>query len=68
MKFAFEDAPVYQRALHLNVQLEELTADIKVKAGPAFLDQLRRSSLSICNNIAEGYGRWHKSEKQNFYR
>ncbi|MBY0371048.1 four helix bundle protein, partial [bacterium] len=27
-----------------------------------------RASLSICNNIAEGYGRWHKSEKQNFYR
>src|SRR5688500_16998376 len=68
MKFAFEDTPVYQLALQLNLQFEELTSTIKYQTPPFFLDQLRRASLSICNNIAEGYGRWHKADKQNFYR
>jgi four helix bundle protein len=31
-------------------------------------DQLRNASGSILLNIGEGYGRWHKRDKVQFYR
>jgi four helix bundle protein len=31
-------------------------------------DQLRRASLSVCLNIAEGAGAWAPKEKARFYR
>ena len=41
---------------------EVYVARLKGKSTYSFLDQLTRASMSIPLNIAEGSGRWHKTE------
>ena len=67
MAFVFMKLDVYQCA-HEFVREAVALVD---GCGPkhyALADQLRRASLSIPTNIAEGYGRWHIKEKSQFYR
>ncbi len=68
MAFPFESTPVYQLSLQFNNQLETLFTSLRSQVTPGLIDQLRRAGLSIPLNIAEDYGRWHKADKQNFYR
>jgi four helix bundle protein len=56
MGFMFEKLEVYQRALDLAGKISGLTEGFPEKHHH-LLDQLRRASLSICLNIAEGNGR-----------
>lgn len=58
----FEDLPVWQRADELNAQVLPLIRVAKQRGDYAYADQLRRASLSITNNIAEGFER--KSGKE----
>lgn len=49
-------------------QLYSLIQDTLDKDIPYFLrDQISRASLSIILNFSEGYGRWHKNDKKQFY-
>jgi four helix bundle protein len=67
MAFLFKKLDVYQLVNNF-VRETSLLTD---RFGPkqfALSDQLRRASLSISANIAEGYGRWHIKEKSQFYR
>jgi len=58
----FEDLPVWKAAMELAVRVYILTRD-KFFSQPGDLrDQLRRSSLSISNNIAEGFERGTTAE------
>lgn len=58
----FEDLPVWQAAIDLAVRVYELTRD-KFFSGPGDLrSQLRRASLSVSNNIAEGFERGSTAE------
>jgi four helix bundle protein len=58
----FEDLPVWQAAIDLAVQVHVLTKD-KFFSQPGDLrDQLRRASLSVSNNIAEGFERGSTAE------
>ncbi|MBT4937325.1 four helix bundle protein [Candidatus Peregrinibacteria bacterium] len=63
--FDFEKFPVYQKAeLQYSKVLKILsnsTIDKNLK------DQLKRASLSIVLNIAEGAGKFSKNDKKNFY-
>lgn len=58
----FEDLPVWQAAVELAVRVYVLTKD-KFFTQPGDLrDQLRRASLSVSNNIAEGFERGSTAE------
>jgi len=58
----FEDLPVWQAAVDLAVRVYELTRD-KFFSQPGDLrSQFRRASLSVSNNIAEGFERSTTSE------
>lgn len=64
--FDFEKLVVYQKAKLLN---KEILLFLKQeKHIDSFLrDQLKRASISIVINIAEGSGRFTKPDKKNFY-
>ena len=65
-EFPFESAEVYKEALAFTESCRKIANSLP-KGCYSDSDQLRRASLSICNNIAEGYGRWHIKEKQQFF-
>ncbi len=58
----FEDVPVWQRAAEQYEAVEELLEDDRFKATRGFRDQLDRASLSVSNNIAEGFERGTTNE------
>lgn len=57
MKTAFEDLKVYQDSISLMVKIVELLKKEELRKEFSFNDQLKRASLSISNNIAEGFER-----------
>jgi len=58
----FEDLPVWQSAIELAVRVYDLTRDRFFNQPGDLRDQLRRSSLSVSNNIAEGFERGSTAE------
>ena len=66
MTFMFEKLEVYQRAVGLAEKIAAVTDAFPAKGHYHLVDQLRRASVSISLNIAEGNGRWHAKDKKNF--
>lgn len=58
----FEDLPVWQKAADLYEATEALLDNESFKATRGFRDQLDRASLSVSNNIAEGFERGTTNE------
>jgi len=58
----FEDLPVWKLAIEIALRVYELTRDRFFSQPGDLRGQLRRSSLSISNNIAEGFERGSTSE------
>jgi len=52
----FENLEVYQRSIDFCNTIFEITKNFPKQIQFSLTDQLRRASLSICNNIAEGCG------------
>jgi len=66
MPFMFENLEVYQKSVDLSEKIISLSEEFP--RGFYFLsDQLNRASLSIATNIAEGNGRFTKSDRRNFF-
>ncbi len=53
----FEELPVWQDAARLYNRVLDLLEQKNVPLSPAFRNQLERATLSISNNIAEGFER-----------
>jgi four helix bundle protein len=67
MKYSrFEDLPVWQDAIELAVRVFELTARPVFRRYASVRDQLGRASMSISNNIAEGFERGTTLETLTF--
>jgi 2-aminomuconate deaminase len=58
----FEDLEIWQIARQLNKEIIELTKTTELKRDFGLKDQIMRSSESIMNNIAEGFGRASRLE------
>jgi len=58
----FEDLPVWKDAIELARRVYELTKDKFFNQPGDLRDQMRRSSLSVSNNIAEGFERGSTAE------
>ena len=65
MPFLFEKLDVYKRALEFSNKITKSTEQIK--GYYSLVDQLRRASMSISLNIAEGNGRFSKNDRRQFF-
>ena len=66
MGSSFKDLVVWQRAVELCTEIYRLTASFPSSERFGLTNQLRRASVSIASNIAEGYGRSTKGEYLQF--
>lgn len=65
---SFEGLVVWQEARQLRIDMFALAIKLPSEEKYRLCDQLIRSSRSIGNNIAEGYGRYHYQEFIQFCR
>lgn len=63
---SYRDLIVWQRAMQLSVATYRLTAKFPREELYGLTSQLKRSSVSVACNIAEGYGRGSKGEYRHF--
>ena len=59
---SFRDLVVWQRAIDLTLAIYKLTGGFPDSERFSLTNQMRRASVSIASNIAEGYGRSTKGE------
>jgi four helix bundle protein len=59
---AFMELLVWRRAVELSLAIYRLTASFPDSERFGLTNQLRRASVSVASNIAEGYGRSTKGE------
>ena len=64
---SFEEMPVWIKGMELARRIHQLTGKLPKKEDYGLTSQIRRSSLSITGNLAEGFGRKHTKDKLNFY-
>ncbi len=64
--FDFENLEVYKKAKNLNKEIL-VFLHINKNIDNYLRDQLKRASISIVINIAEGSGKFSKADKKNFY-
>jgi four helix bundle protein len=63
---SFRNLKVWQRSIDLATAVYKLTADFPREEIYGLSSQLRRASVSIASNLAEGYGRASKGEFRQF--
>lgn len=62
----FEEIQAWQKAHAVTLQIYRVTADGNFSKDFGLKDQIRRASVSIMANIAEGHGRRTNAEFANF--
>jgi len=65
---SFEELEVWKKARELRVGVSNLASEFPVGEKFMLVSQVKRSSRSIGNNIAEGFGRFHYQENIQFCR
>src|SRR5690554_5618003 len=67
MAYAFEKLEVWQKSRTLVTNIYKVTSYFPKEERYGLTSQLRRASVSISSNIAEGSTRWGKRDKARFY-
>jgi len=62
----FEDLPVWNTAIELAVQVYTLTERVQFRRRRSLRDQIERASVSVSNNVAEGFERGTNNELLSF--
>ena len=63
---SFKDLIVWQKSYKLVLEIYKVTTDFPKFEVYGLSQQMRRASVSIPSNIAEGYGRKHNAEYKQF--
>lgn len=63
----YKDLIVWQKSVDLAVQIYQVTNDFPKSESYGLTDQLRRASVSIASNIAEGCGRQLRTADQKHF-
>ncbi len=66
MGSSYTDLVVWQRAIELSLATYKVTSEFPDSERFGLTNQLRRASVSVASNIAEGYGRATKGEYLQF--
>ena len=66
--YSFEDLEVYKLARKLSLEVSRLIRKLPPEEEYNLKNQMRRAKLSMTNNIAEGFGRYHFQENIQFCR
>lgn len=53
----YKELKVWQKAYHLCIEIYKITKDFPKEERYGLISQIRRASVSVPSNIAEGYGR-----------
>lgn len=64
----FTQMPVWQKAIHLLVDVYKLTKKFPKEELYGMVSDIHRSSNSVVHNIAEGFGRFENRDKSRFYK
>ncbi len=67
MKYAFENLEVWQKSRILVKSVYQLTNTFPNDGKYELTSQLRRASISVSSNIAEGSTRWSHKDQARFY-
>ena len=63
---SFKDLIVWQKSYKLVLEIYKITKGFPKTEVYGLSQQMRKASVSIPSNIAEGYGRKHKAEYEQF--
>lgn len=66
--FSFEKLNVWQKARFLTKIIYKITKTFPDEERFGLTNQLRRASISVCSNLAEGSSRIHSKEQSQFYQ
>lgn len=64
MAKCFEDLDVFRRAYKISLNIHKISKSFPKEEVFSLTDQLRRSSKSICANLAEGFAKQIASKKE----
>lgn len=67
MKYSFESLEVWQTSRELVKDIYQVTSTFPQDEKFGLTSQLRRASISVSSNIAEGSTRWSKKDQSRFY-